>query len=133
MDNYDYMLSEVSVPCWGKAINTMNRHLTVGSRLRFPSPVGVRPLTQLAAMLISSLQVSVPCWGKAINTKRNPSSSGYHPEEVSVPCWGKAINTTSAKTYKLHVYVSVPCWGKAINTYTIQLKKDPFCFRPLLG
>ena len=41
-------LINVSVPCWGKAINTyqigkLKREL---ASYTFPSPVGVRPLTQ---------------------------------------------------------------------------------------
>ncbi len=40
----------VSVPCWGKAINTKN----------------------LIALIIAlTVGVSVPCWGKAINTWSN--------------------------------------------------------------
>ena len=42
----------VSVPCWGKAINTdvFNRDVNIEWRKEmFPSPVGVRPLTLLGS------------------------------------------------------------------------------------
>ena len=37
--------------------------------MKFPSPVGVRPLTKQHRKQSRSIQshVSVPCWGKAIN------------------------------------------------------------------
>ena len=39
---------------------------------KFPSPVGVRPLTPKKNCSIAQITdiVSVPCWGKAINTLR---------------------------------------------------------------
>ena len=44
--HYRYRIS-VSVPCWGKAINTGRLpHKVVPYVLMFPSPVGVRPLTR---------------------------------------------------------------------------------------
>ena len=67
----------------------------------FPSPVGVRPLTQLQRSIIAGLkrQVSVPCWGKAINTKKQIVVNEASKKVVSVPCWGKAINTTRKECY----------------------------------
>ena len=100
MSTKEGVLKDVSVPCWGKAINT-----------------------RIHCLIITILRlVSVPCWGKAINTRLLKSNVSY--KLVSVPCWGKAINTFFCSFFfKIIEEVSVPCWGKAINTDAEYLKR----------